>query len=578
MPSDSTIAPWTATQTREQFRAIAALRWHIFLNSFRRKGGTGELIGRILLYPVLAGFAIGPSAAVGVLAGIFTHKEIIADVAWLLWATFAYCQLLNIQLGQPGSTFDPTELIRFPLRAREYVYIRLCFGLLSPANVIGTLMSFSIALGILIAKPSLWFYALAALAIFAAANVLFSRMVFAWVDRWLATRRAREIFTGLIFAFSIGVQWANFTFNPAYNHVKTHSVSPATMQVAMSVVHHATPVLAWLPPQLTASALVAANSSNSGRSLELILACMLYAVAFYIVFAFRMRAEFRGESLSDAANAVSRPSKSAKQSTSASADAARVHDTAVSTVPTRNLLGLSSPVIGILGKEFLYIRRHTGILYGLVMPILVVLFVAFKYANPGNVTWVFPAVVAYCLLAVSNFSYNAFGLEGTGSQFYFLAPVRLRDVLLAKNIASFLTAFIEVALIFLVICVAAGVPQLDIALAAVLWAVATLLLTTSMGNRRSITAPKKVTTGRMGNKQISQLSALISMGILTGSILIAAGPTALALYLHHTWILLPSAVLYAAVGAFVYERGLRSIDQFALAHREELFAELCKAS
>ena len=577
-----TSASWTALQTREQFRAIAWLRWRILVNGFRRKGGTGELIGRILLYPILAGFAIGPSIGVGFGAAYFTYSHQLAHIAWLLWGTFAFCQFLNIQLGQPGTTFDPTELIRFPLSARDYIYIRLCFGLLTPANVIGTLMSASIALGIIIAAPALWFYAIPALAIFAATNVLFSRMIFAWVDRWLATRRAREIFTGLIFAFSIGIQWANFTFNPAYNHGHTGNMSTAKLAFGLSIIHRLQPFLTWLPPEITSASIVAASHAATSLYLELTVVCALYAIAFFVIFAFRMRTEYRGENLSDAANSVAKTKSSPILPARPGAPylAASSPDMGSRTTTptlTRNPFGLSSSVIAILGKEFLYIRRHTGIVYGLIMPIIVMLFVSFKYANPGNVTWIFPAIVAYTMLAISNFSYNSFGLEGTGSQFYFLAPVRIRDVMLAKNIASFITAAIEVALIFIVISVAAGVPRLDIAAAAVLWAIATLLLTTLVGNRRSLIAPKKVLTGKMANKQISQLSALISMGILTGSMFIAALPAALAFYFDHTWILLPIAVIYAAIAIFIYERSLRTIDTYALTHREELFTELCKA-
>ena len=255
-----------------------------------------------------------------------------------------------------------------------------------------------------------------------------------------------------------------------------------------------------------------------------------------------MRSEFRGENLSDAANAVSSPKKSAVSTPKSTATS----PLAATTAPTREIFGLPPHLVGILGKEFLYIRRHTGIVYGLIMPIVVMLFVASKFARPGNVTWIFPALVAYTMLAISNFSYNSFGLESTGSQFYFLAPVRLRDVMLAKNIASFFTAFVEVALIFVVISFAAGVPQLSIALATLFWAAATMMFTTLVGNRRSIVAAKKVATGKMANKQISQLSALISMGILTGSMLIAAIPAGLAFYFHQLWIVLPVAVLYAA--------------------------------
>jgi ABC-2 type transport system permease protein len=77
-------------------------------------------------------------------------------------------------------------------------------------------------------------------------------MVFAWVDRWLSTRRAREIFTGLIFAFSIGIQYLNFAFNPAYNHGHAyhHDISRRVTFMA-NLYHRAHPLLAWLPPELT---------------------------------------------------------------------------------------------------------------------------------------------------------------------------------------------------------------------------------------------------------------------------------------------------------------------------------------
>ena len=81
---------------------------------------------------------------------------------------------------------------------------------------------------------------------FAATNVFFSRMIFAWVDRWLSTRRAREVFTAIIFAASLGIQWANFTFNPAYNHDhRTHAyeVSRAAVRVGSATLSRAQP---WL--------------------------------------------------------------------------------------------------------------------------------------------------------------------------------------------------------------------------------------------------------------------------------------------------------------------------------------------
>jgi ABC-2 type transport system permease protein len=68
------------------------------------------------------------------------------------------------------------------------------------------------------------------------------------------------------------------------------------------------------------------------------------------------------------------------------------------------------------------------------------------------------------------------------------------------------------------------------------------------------------------------------MGILMGCAIIAAVPVGLALYFHFTWILIPVFLLLAAVAFFFYERSLRSVEAFALSHRDQLFEELCKAS
>ncbi len=562
--------PWTPQQTRSQFAAVAWLRWRITVNSLRRKGGASELVGRIFLYLIFAAitlfFVVGAAAAAFYLAS----EGHLPRIAWLLWGTFVLCQFLNIQLGQPGTTFDPTQLIRFPIRRRTYTSIRLFFGILSPANIVGTLISLAIAVGTSIAVPSLWFYALITLSIFAATNVFFTRMIFAWVDRWLSTRRAREVFTGLIFAVSIAIQWANFNFNPAYNHGhSTHErISPQHLHRVASFYHQARPILAIFPPELTSASLLAAHHHDLPHFVARTLGCALFGALFLAIFALRMATEFRGELLSNAASAAT---TSGLKPSSTHATQSFIPSAASSTT-----FGISPIITALLGKEILYLRRHMGILYGLLMPILLVLFFAGRYASASHSEWIFPAAVGYTLLAVAPLSYNAFGFEATGSQLYFLAPVRISDVLLAKNLFSFLMASVEVLAVFAIITYMSGLPSLQTAIAAILWAAGTLAINSVFGNRRSFSTPKKINPLRMANKQTSQLSALISLGVLALSAAIAAGAFLLCALLHAQWLVIPIAAAFATVGILIYTRSLRSIDTFALAHREPLFAELCK--
>jgi ABC-2 type transport system permease protein len=573
-------ANWSSAQTRAQFFAIARLRWRITVNNFRRKGGAGELIARILVYPVLAGAAIVPTVGAGIGAYFLTAYHHLGYIAWLLWGTFLLCQFLNIQLSQPGTSFDPTQLIRFPLSVSTYTAIRLCFGLLTPANVIGTLMSFAIAFGILIAAPTLWWCALLSLAVFAAANVLFSRMIFAWVDRWLATRRAREIFTGFIFAFTLGIQYLNFTYNPAYNHGRTHA-HDVTLRVGVlaNLYHHAHPLLAWLPPELTTASLVTAARGDITHSFLDILGCALFALAFLMVFTLRMRTEFRGEVLSDAANVVARPKKAPVAMRRP--NAATVTPSTVASAPesSRQRISILPPTLSAqFAKEMLYVRRNQGILFALVLPMAIAVFFCLKLSSRVSASYIFPAAVAYTLMGTIVLSYNSWGLEGTGSQLYFLAPVRIRDVMLGKNLMGFALAALEVVAMLGFVIYSGHAPSLTTIAGTLLWGAGTVLLNTALGNQRSLASPKRIVFAGMSRKQASPLSSLIAVLVMMIAVGFGAAVLVPAVYLHKEWIMLPVFGAYAAVALWIYLRMLSSIDRFALNHREELFAELCKTN
>jgi ABC-2 type transport system permease protein len=563
---------WTAAQTRAQFQTIAWLRWRIFVNALRRKGGAGELVARILAYPLLGAIALLPTLVVGWAAYHSASRGHLGRISVLLWGTFALCQLLNIQLGQPGTTFDPTQLIRFPMRASGYTAVRLFFGILTPANIIGSMMALAMAVGVGIGAPALWGYALVALAVFAAANVLFSRMIFAWVDRWLSTRRAREVFTALIFAVSLGFQWLNFSYNPAYNKHGSVGDPGAKMTAAMSFYHRAEPILNALPPGLTAQSLVKANAGQLRAFAGLTLGCAAFAAAFLAVFALRMRTEFRGENFSDVANAVSAPAKKrALPKAIATSEMAPATSIGARTKPT-----IPPVLAGMLGKELLYIRRNMGLFYSVVAPLVFVMLFAGKMATRAAAPWVFPAAIAYTLLGISPLSYNSFGLEGAGSQFYFLAPVRLRDVLVAKNLMNFGVALLEAVAVYAIVSYTTAPPPISSVAVAVLWAGGTLLLSCILGNRRSISAPKQINLARSAGKQASPLSGLIAMGVLLLSVAVAGAIFGVAMWFNLTWLLVPVFALFFAGALWAYLLSLRSVDAFAMDHREQMFEELCK--
>ncbi len=561
--------------SRAQFLAIAWLRWRILANSFRRKGGKAELVGRILLLPLLAILALLPTLTAGFLAWACATRGNLGQISVVFWGTFALTQLLNINLGQPGTTFDPVELIRFPMAQRSYVLVRLTFGLLSPANVIVSLMSAAIFLGITIARPHLLPWTFAATVAFALTNVLFSRMIFAWVDRWLSTRRAREIFTGLIFTASLGFQYLNVTFSPGFNRGDRH-VTAHNLRLFQTVFHQVHPWLRGLPPELGTAALRAAQSGRYGLSFGDSALILLYGATFLAVYALRMRSEYRGENLSDQANVVRKP---VEQKLAAPISAP------VKPHPVFASAGVASPphraflpaTFGpLLQKEILTLRRNTGMLYGVIAPTVMVFLFAGRLSLRGGSHWLLLIAAAYAMLGFAPMSYNSFGLEGPGAQFYFMAPLALREVFFAKNVLHFLLAAFELLVVISIVAYVAGRPHLlDVAFV-LLWAAGTLLLNTTLGNLRSVSAPKKVNPGRSINRTQSQISAWIAIGILAGSAGLGAGLQLLAIYFHQRWLALAIILLFAVAAVVVYDQGLRGIEAYALDRRDSLFEELGK--
>jgi len=157
-----------------------------------------------------------------------------------------------------------------------------------------------------------------------------------------------------------------------------------------------------------------------------------------------------------------------------------------------------------------------------------------------------------------------------------MAPASMRHILLAKNLISYAMAVLDVAITMVVISYVAVLPPAPIVIASLLWVAATLFVETMIGNRRSITTPKKIESGRMAGKQASQVSALLSFGILLGSAAIAGSLLMLTMYFGHAWLLVPVFAILAAIAFYLYNQDLDRMDAFAALHRENLLEVLSK--
>jgi ABC-2 type transport system permease protein len=287
-----------------------------------------------------------------------------------------------------------------------------------------------------------------------------------------------------------------------------------------------------------------------------------------------MHREFRGESLSE----VTQPNRPRSQRTPSTPASRAALGANTGSIAKTRIFGLNNTVIACLQKEFIYLRRNINQLYGFIVPIFMVfLFAGRMTASERFGDFIFPIAIAYSIFGVSVLAYNALGMDGTGVQFYFLSPTRLRDVFLAKNLMGFLLSFVELVVIFVVISFIAHPPALVITLATVCWLLFTTFINGAVGNLRSLMAPKKIDLTKVSRKQASQLSILISLGVVLGCLGIGYAVIVTAGNLARPWLMVPIFLALALIAFIIYLQVLNRLDAMALNHREDLAEELCKA-
>src|SRR5580692_8649562 len=175
--------------SRGQLATIAWLRWRLFRNGLRSTRSQLELVSHIFVSLAFAIGGIGGAVGMAFAAALMISAGKPEFLALLLWFVFIFWQVFPIMATAFTDNPDSSDLLRFPLGYRSYFLVRLAYGAIDPATALGGLWSLGILAGIGLAKPALVLWALLVMLAFAAFNLLFMQMIFAWVERWLAQRR-----------------------------------------------------------------------------------------------------------------------------------------------------------------------------------------------------------------------------------------------------------------------------------------------------------------------------------------------------------------------------------------------------
>jgi ABC-2 type transport system permease protein len=547
---------------RDQLSAIAWLRWRLFVNSLRSTRGALELVSRIVISFAFAIGGLGGAFGMGVAAFFFISQGKPEMLAVLLWPVFVFWQVFPIMATAFTNNPDSSDLLRFPLSYGSYFLVRLAYGACDPAAALGSLWLFGILVGVGFAKPEVLPWALLILLTFAVFNLLFMQMIFAWVERWLAQRRTREIMGILFVLLMLSFQ----LIGPLVNHFEK-GPRPGMQQGVQRYIDVLVPVQGMLPPGLAADAIAQAVYSRLMTAFtSLALLCAFVLMIGYCLHV-RLGSQYRGENLSEvaAASAVSKD-RSLRLGW--------------------NLPGFPAPVAAVFEKEIRYLLRSGPMLLTLIMPLFVLVVFRFGAMNSARHSgalfarapdMAFPAAVGYTLLVLTNLAYNNFGGDGGGIQFFYASPVRFRDIVLAKNLTHASILAIEIIIAWISVSFLYGRPALDVTVAALAGLLFAAPVNFSAGNLLSIWSPKKLDYSSFGRQRASQMTVLISLGVQIFVVGVGAAVFWIAKSYGDFWIATLILLALAAISISAYWTILNRMDGLALRRRETLVAELCRA-
>lgn len=540
-----------------QIPAIAQLRWRLFLNGLRTRRGKMELASRIF---ITSGFALGGicgfAGAIGV-AWYLTSEGKPEFLAAVLWLVFLFWQLFPVIATTFTSNPDSSDLLRFPLAYRSYFLIRLVYGYLDPASALGSVFLVGLLIGITAAKPLLFPWALLVLVTFGIFNLLLMQMIFAWLERWLAQRRTREIMGVLFILFILSFQ----LIGPAVQKMsgKPHPEFRRDFEIAARVQ-------TVLPPGLAGAAIarVAHSQLPSGFGFLAALVALSFAIGYLLHL--RIRAQFHGENLSEVA---ARPAVRQVQKQQLGWD----------------LPGFSGSVAAVFEKETRYLVRSGPMLLTLIMPIFMLVIFRLGPLNGMHHSGMFnrapdmafPGAAAYSLLVLTNLVYNSFGGDGGGIQFFYASPATFQQVIVGKNLSHSAILAANAVFAWVAVSYLYSPPHLAVTIATLAGLLFAAPLNFTAGNLLSIYSPKKRDFSTFGRQNVSQTTVLASFGMQIVFVAIGVGVFALARLYRNLWIAAVLFLILAALSIPVYIVALRKLDDIAVERRETLIAELCRA-
>lgn len=535
---------------RAQYAALAAMRWRMFRNGMRSTRGALEASASGAITLLYACMGLGLAFGLGAAAYQAAAHDQSPVLSLLFWMVFFVWQGMPVMVASFQQQFELNGVLRFPLGFGSFYLLHIVFGLIDISTITGSLCCVGMWAGISLARPDLTARAALMLLIFAVFNIFLVRAVFAWIDRWLAQRRTREIVTALFLCTILAI---NF-FNPAFRDNPGRAwITPAARAKIVRYMHAVNTVQGWLPPGLAARGMT--READLPASLALL---GLYMVGAGGMLGFRLGGEFRGESFGEA------PARKKEEKRS-----------------TEWLLDGSGPIAAVLEKELRTLMRAMPLLYGVATPLLMVFVFSGLFKHRGasgfaSMPWGLLLCLAYAVVGFTQLLYNNLGTEGAGIQVLFLSPTPVRTVIVAKNLFHGGLFILDAVLVCIIASLRYGAPTLTAIAACVAWVVFALPVNMAAGNLFSITMPYRINMGRLSRQKGSQANALLSMAVQLGTLLVGGGVFAMSAYFNRLWLAVAVLLGLAIAAVFAWYRVLARVDVLAMQRRESLIEALVR--
>jgi ABC-2 type transport system permease protein len=547
---------------RAQYAALAAMRWNAFRNGLRSSRGALEAAASGLNYLLYGLMGLGVTAGLGGGAYSMISKGEIDLLPVLFWTVFLLWQATPLVMASYQQQFDLAGLLRFPLGFAPFYLLHLIFGMVDSATLLGCLGSFGVWAGISIARLDLSAWAALALAVFGVFNLLLSRAIFAWLDRWLAKRKTREILSMLFLVGMLSLQFLNPAVHNRHHAAQQSPQSRARLVRELVVMSE---VQRWLPPGIAGMTIREGARHQAVLALGSLGLLGLWSAAAALLLGARLRALHRGEYLSDAPIFASKGRR------------ARVKSRAA---PQKLVsIGGSGPIGAIIEKDVLTIMRSLPLLYALGAPLVMVVIFASLMRGPRHgaaFPLAVPLCIGYALLGFTQLIYNSLGAEGAGIQLLLYSPTPMRTVLFAKNILH-ATLFCAIAVLAgLLAILRVGLPSSVWLAATAAWLVFALPAHLATGNIFSLTMPHRLNLGRIGRQRGGQASALLGTLAQVGILAVGVIAGGLCAFFGNPWLAVPILLVLAVPAWIVWMRVLAQSDAIALRRRDELVTALAK--